>query len=65
MKILDVIGCIAIGVLFGVLLIVGLDIEIRVHNLELQSFRDQGYPLSPSIGEGFYELSAHNHNNNQ
>jgi hypothetical protein len=51
-----------LGILLGILFIIGLDKEIAHNNLELQSFRDAGYPLSLSQGEGSIEQSAHNNN---
>lgn len=63
-KLIEVIAVALVASLLSLLAILALDIEINQNTRDLESFRSQGFSLSPlsSLGEGSIEQSAHNNN---
>lgn len=63
-RLIEIIAIALVASLLSLLAVLALDIEIKQNNRDLESFRSQGFPLSPlsSLGEGSIEQSAHNNN---
>jgi hypothetical protein len=61
-NIIEFILIIIVSFILAIFLTFALDLEIAQNERDLQSFRDAGYPLSLSLGEGSIEQSAHNNN---
>jgi hypothetical protein len=61
-NIIEFILIVIVSSILAIFLTFALDLEIAQNERDLQSFRDAGYPLSLSQGEGSIEQSAHNNN---
>ena len=47
-RLIQLIAIALVASLLSLLLVLALDVEIKQNNRDLESFRSQGFPLSPS-----------------